>query len=628
MNKISLELGSSISYEKKIYKIEKYISSKEILVKQNEYPFETKVIKITDIVALKQEAKIFEKDLSRDKDWDEALKRFKIIEPLLSNKINTRNEVGRIAKANNKSIATIYRWMDAYNQTGTKNSLMPEYKKRGGIKQSRFSNEQEAIIESLVNELYLNQQKYSINYIYKELLEKFEKAKLKPPHINTLRDRIKKLPIKIVTQKRHKEKVSDTRGMPSKNKRGRFPLEHVQIDHTPLDLILVNEDDREPIGRAFLTLAIDVYSRMVMGFYISYEAVSFFNTGQCILNMIMPKDSFLKEVGVEGEWEIYGLPREISLDNAKEFRSMDITRFCEQYNIQIDWRPVGRSNYGGTVERIFRTLGDSVHNLSGATFSSIVAKGTYDSNKNAVMSISEFETWFTHLIVNEYHKNIHSEIGMTPEEKYMQGIFGIGGVVGVGLPPIIENTKALRYSLLPSVKRSVQKTGITIDYITYYSDVLRKWIVPQRSKNKDKSTQFICKRDPRDISKIFFYDPEIKKYFEIPYRNRTNPQIDLQELRETIKTIKEHKGSDTLIDESKVFQTHKKMKEIEDNAKIKTKKAKRKKSSQKYLNKKLEVENKVFEKESKDENLNNRKENKVSSFEKPQLFDFDINEDF
>ena len=70
------------------------------------------------------------------------------------------------------------------------------------------------------------------------------------------------------------------------------------------------------------------------------------------------------------------------------------------------------------------------------------------------------------------------------------------------------------------------------------------------------------------------------------------------------------------------------MKEIEDNAKIKTKKAKRKKSSQKYLNKKLEVENKVFEKKSKDKNLNNEKENKISLFEKPQLFDFDINEDF
>ena len=83
--------------------------------------------------------------------------------------------------------------------------------------------------------------------------------------------------------------------MPGKNPRGNFPLELVQIDHTPLDLDLVDEENRESIGRAYLTLGIDVFSRMIMGFYISYEAPSFFNTGQCILNMIMPKDDFLKQ---------------------------------------------------------------------------------------------------------------------------------------------------------------------------------------------------------------------------------------------------------------------------------------------------------------------------------------------
>ncbi|MGG2204572.1 transposase, partial [Escherichia coli] len=37
------------------------------------------------------------------------------------------------------------------------------------------------------------------------------------------------------------------------------PLEQVQIDHTVIDLIVVDDRDRQPIGRPYLTLAIDVF---------------------------------------------------------------------------------------------------------------------------------------------------------------------------------------------------------------------------------------------------------------------------------------------------------------------------------------------------------------------------------
>ena len=43
-------------------------------------------------------------------------------------------------------------------------------------------------------------------------------------------------------------------------------LEVVQIDHTPVDVIVVDEAHRLPIGRPWLTLAIDVATRVVAGF--------------------------------------------------------------------------------------------------------------------------------------------------------------------------------------------------------------------------------------------------------------------------------------------------------------------------------------------------------------------------
>ena len=47
------------------------------------------------------------------------------------------------------------------------------------------------------------------------------------------------------------------------------------------------------------------------------------------------------------------------------------------------------------------------------------------------------------------------------------------------------------------------------------------------------------RRDPRDISVVFFYDPELKQYFNIPYRETSRPAISLWEWREAQRRLKE-----------------------------------------------------------------------------------------
>ena len=91
---------------------------------------------------------------------------------------------------------------------------------------------------------------------------------------------------------------------------------------------------------------------------------------------------------------------------------------------------------------------------------------------------------------------------MTPEQKYMQGLMGDDENAGIGyLPSVIDNIEDVKISLLPTEYRTVQKDGITLDGIGYYSDVLRHWIGKtdsERSKIKHK-----IKRDPLNIQKIY-----------------------------------------------------------------------------------------------------------------------------
>ena len=66
-------------------------------------------------------------------------------------------------------------------------------------------------------------------------------------------------------------------------------LEVVQIDHTPVDVIVVDEAHRLPIGRPWLTLAIDVATRVVVGFYVSLEAPSSTSVALCLTHAVLPR---------------------------------------------------------------------------------------------------------------------------------------------------------------------------------------------------------------------------------------------------------------------------------------------------------------------------------------------------
>jgi hypothetical protein len=66
------------------------------------------------------------------------------------------------------------------------------------------------------------------------------------------------------------EEVAKTAG-PGRFRGANFPLSAAQIDHTPVDAIMVDNVHRHPIGRAWLTLLIDLFSRMVLGYHISFD---------------------------------------------------------------------------------------------------------------------------------------------------------------------------------------------------------------------------------------------------------------------------------------------------------------------------------------------------------------------
>src|SRR6202012_5619078 len=165
------------------------------------------------------------------------------------------------------------------------------------------------------------------------------------------------------------------------------PLEVVQIDHTEADVIVVDEQSREPIGRPWITLAVDVLTRMVAGFYLGLEPPSRVSIGLCLLHAVYDKTSWLAEPGIDAPWPVAGLPEGLHVDNGPDFHSRAFERACRNHGIEVTWRPPGKPHFGGHIERLIGTQMGAVHLLPGSTGSSVTDKQGGDARSRAALTL-------------------------------------------------------------------------------------------------------------------------------------------------------------------------------------------------------------------------------------------------
>jgi putative transposase len=498
-----------------------------------------------------------------EKQWALAQRRFEIIKPLLATPkfYRTQNQVKARADEFRVGQSTVYRWLDLYEATGLLSALVRP--KRSDLGRSKVSPDVESIINDVIQHEYLSEQRIKVINVQEEVAARCKKAGLTAPHINTIRNRIKSLPEALrVRKRRGRQMAKGYEPLQGTFPGADWPLAYVQIDHTRLDIILVDDTHRQPVGRPYITLAMDVFSRMVAGFYLSFDPPSCFTAGMCIAHAILPKDRFLANFDTASEWPLAGKMQTIHADNALEFRSDILKRACDQHQINLEWRPVREPQYGGHVERLFRTINTRIHNLPGTTFSNTKDREKYESEKHSAFTLDEFEKWLTVFIVDKYHQSFHSEINMSPIRRFEQGILGdaAANVIGIGMPPRVVDEERFRIDFMPYVKRTIQNYGMRNHKIYYYHDVLRPWINAKEREGSKSKRLFVFHYDPRDVSKYYFWDPDIKQYFTIPYRDNRHPPISMWEAREAARRMREEGLSN--IDENLLFETHEKLKQI------------------------------------------------------------------
>ncbi|VVM07714.1 Mu transposase C-terminal domain-containing protein [Methylacidimicrobium tartarophylax] len=571
---ICLREGEFVQVENAVYQIEKVLDFKSVVgvdVKSGR----SSLLRVGELRPMDSGPMPPVPDLLEimEEEWRIAQERFNAIRPFVDCHRIGRSEVENRAKDLGVDPVTIYRWLRRYRAQGRLTALIPMKSgwRRG---RSRIPKDADGVIQEVIRDFYLSPQRPTAQKTVDEVRRRCWERGVSPPSPSTVRARIAGIPERERLRRRGFRERARNKFRPAAGSfpNADFPLSVVQIDHTPADIALVDDLYRKPIGRPWITLAVDVFSRVVTGYYLSFDPPSETSVALCVAHSILPKEEWLLAHGVKSSWPVWGYPKTIHVDNGADFRSDDFKNACLDNGINLEFRPVKRPNFGGHIERLFGTLLEEIHHLPGTTFSSVAERDEHDPEKTAAMTKTEFEEWLVRIICEVYHQRIHSEIGMTPLRKWEIGIFGTGGVPGIGVPLRPADPMKLLLDFLPSFRRTVQAFGVSIDGLTYYAEVLRPWINATDPMTKRKR-EFIFRRDPRDISVIWFRDPEIKQYCKVPFADQSRPPLSLWEYREVRQELR--KEGIRSANEHQIFRALTELREKVAESQEKTKRARR-----------------------------------------------------
>ena len=512
-------------------------------------------------------------------DWDWAVKVFNTLRPLIGrakyNLTIRRQYCGELGI----SETTFYEYLSKLKENPVPSAVLSM--KRGPKKgRYRTTELQELMMSRVIKEHYLTRQKKSGAECYRELIKECVENDVEVPSLSTLSRRIQRLPRKVKDKGRigasraRKENSPATSHFITER-----PMQCIQINHTTGVIQLVDSEYRDIIGRPVITFSIDLYTRICPGFNIDLFGPNSENVAKTITHICFDKVEESKLYGCEKEYPFMGVPEEFNLDNAGEFKSNALKRGTAEHGMALINRIPDTPHLGGNIERFLGTINRKTELIPGTTFANIKERGDYDSEKHAIMTLSEYKAFIYKVVCDTYHHTPHKGLnGLTPFQKYQQAL-DEGFIPRKPAKPKDE----FWVDFSDHIPRSVRREGIEYERVFYWSPDIQAWY-----DQGVKSVIVIPSRT--DISKIQVIGPD-KKLYEVFSKDHRLPNLTRSEYRQYRKkiAIESRMGS---LSNAEIARRVSAEHEMVQNAKRLTKRT-RKANEQRRLNK-MKAEKKSF----------------------------------
>ncbi|WP_241747216.1 TnsA endonuclease N-terminal domain-containing protein [Lysinibacillus sphaericus] len=422
----------------------------------------------------------------------------------------------------------VKKYKDAQSQFG--NGFVGLLNKRNnqGNRERKLSPEIIELMDEYIKEKYENPRSSNLNSIYKRFYKECIDRGWTPPSNVTFWQASKKRSIHVQTEKRKGPKAAyDTEKFyfeiqTTTPRHGDFPYQICHLDHTELDIELICSDTHENLGRPWLSLLIDAYSRRVLAFYLTFDPPSY-RSCMMVLRECVKRNS--------------RLPKMLVVDGGKEFHSVYFDTLLAKYNVTKAQRPGAKPKFGSVCERMFGTTNtEFIHNLLGNT--QIMKKvrevtKKFNPKHNAIWTFESLHEMMDEWCYQIYDQQIHLTLGTSPRNFYENRLYKTGKREHT----FIRYDELFEIMTLPSTSKQKAKIqpgrGVRINNIYYWGDML--------DHPELEGQSVFVRYDPFDMSTAYAY---VNKYWIklrsenfMLFENRTEKEIQMAtiELRKRMK---------------------------------------------------------------------------------------------
>ncbi|KER69920.1 integrase [Burkholderia cepacia] len=368
-------------------------------------------------------------------------------------------------------------------------ALVPH--KGKGNRTPRLSMRQVELMDSVIETNWIDSNAINFKACYRIMLVVFNEAGEKAPSYPTLIARIKARVTNRDVRTRHGKRLAyqadifvdvlyyDTPA------HGNRPFQYVHIDHTQLDIEIVCSRTGKPLGRPWLTLAVDAWSRRIVGFYLTFDAPSYTSVMMTVRDIVR---------------RFNRLPEFIVVDNGRDFVSDAFASFLRAMGTHLRFRPKGQPRHGAVLERMFGRLNtEYIHNLAGntkATKNVRMVTGSHLPQKLAEWTLEALYYGIQHWACEYYDENLHPALDESPREAFMRGLRENGSRPQTH----IQFNRDFLIATCPPVDRTGtrlvhRQRGVKVDHRFYWNVAFQSSLVAGQN--------LPVRQDPWDASSVY-----------------------------------------------------------------------------------------------------------------------------
>lgn len=316
-----------------------------------------------------------------------------------------------------------------------------------------------------------------------------------------------------------------------------YPGQHVILDSTRTNVYVLDPSTGEP-KRAVLLAAMDLYSRSVVGIRIAPSGKGV-DVAQLLIEVMQPKPasplmseySRWRVIGVSEQWiqryfphcaeaGVAGIPfvypENVTTDRGADYLSKTTHHTASVMGCNLLYARPGVWIDKSALERFFGTIGTGLFERLPAYTGRDVTELGPSASEEALLHPAELEdiiyAWIAEVYQRRVQPTLHAprapDIAMSPNEMYEEGVQRVGFLCA-------PSSGSVRLMVLPREFRTVQSYGVRIRSLTYDSAALDSYRVNGSRHGSGKKWPF--RVDPRDVTRIYFEDPDTGTLHEIPW---------------------------------------------------------------------------------------------------------------